>query len=105
MRQYSELAWSIASLYSHALASETRDLAAHIDAAIQAERERCAKVAYEICARTRHVTLGDQIRESLEGLEICGFPVVVDDSVPSDRILVKDQAGTFIAAILKGDTA
>ena len=45
MREHSEAAWNIASLFSHALASETRDLVAHIDAAIAAERERCAKIA------------------------------------------------------------
>ena len=45
MKQHSEAAWNIASKFSHALASETRDLAAHIDEALAAERERCAKVA------------------------------------------------------------
>lgn len=45
MTEYSEAAWNIARLYSFALASEARDLAAHVDAAIAAERERCAKVA------------------------------------------------------------
>lgn len=45
MRQHSETAWKIASLYSHVLASETRDLAAHIDVAIAAEREQCARIA------------------------------------------------------------
>lgn len=44
MTEHSETAWKIASLYSRVLASETRDLAAHIDVAIAAERERCAKV-------------------------------------------------------------
>jgi hypothetical protein len=34
MRKHSETAWNIASLYSHYLASETRDLAAHIDVAL-----------------------------------------------------------------------
>ncbi len=33
LRQHSELAWNIASTFSHVLASETRDLAAHIDVA------------------------------------------------------------------------
>lgn len=45
MRNYSPTAWRIASLYSRVLASETRDLAAHIDLAIAHERERCAKIA------------------------------------------------------------
>lgn len=44
MKEYSETAWKIASLYSKVLASETRDLAAHIDAAIDAERQRCADI-------------------------------------------------------------
>jgi len=35
MREHSKTAWSIASRYSAVLASETRDLAAQIDAAIQ----------------------------------------------------------------------
>jgi hypothetical protein len=42
---YSDTAWSIASRYSHVLASETRDLAAHIDFALNAQRERHAKIA------------------------------------------------------------
>lgn len=38
LRAYSPAAWSIASLYSRALASETRDLAGHIDAALDGAR-------------------------------------------------------------------
>lgn len=34
MKRYSETAWNIASNYSHTLASETRDLAGWIDAAM-----------------------------------------------------------------------
>lgn len=34
MHVYSDTAWDIASLYSHCLASETRDLAAQIDKAL-----------------------------------------------------------------------
>jgi len=34
LRKYSDTAWSIASRYSHILASETRDLAGAIDEAI-----------------------------------------------------------------------
>jgi len=45
MRTYSDKAWEIASKYSHALASETRDLAAWIDKAIEDERESCANIA------------------------------------------------------------
>lgn len=45
MKEHSEIAWKIASLYSNVLASETRDLAAHIDVALLAERERCAQIA------------------------------------------------------------
>lgn len=45
MRNYSPTAWRIASLYSSVLASETRDLAAHIDMAIARERERCVQIA------------------------------------------------------------
>ena len=41
MRTYSDEAWNIASLYSRFLASETRDLAAHIDK-IVAERDALA---------------------------------------------------------------
>jgi hypothetical protein len=47
MHKYSPTAWRIASLYSGVLASETRDLAAHIDAALARERERCATAALE----------------------------------------------------------
>ena len=45
MREHSKEAWEIASRYSHVLASETRDLAAAIDAALDGEREACAKMA------------------------------------------------------------
>lgn len=45
MKQHSEVAWGIASKFSRVLASETRDLAALIDEAISAERERCAGIA------------------------------------------------------------
>lgn len=45
MKEYSKTAWGIASQYSGVLASETRDLAAQIDAALLAERKRCAGVA------------------------------------------------------------
>jgi hypothetical protein len=40
MQEHSEAAWKIASIYSGILASETRDLAAHIDAAMKAEYVR-----------------------------------------------------------------
>lgn len=45
MKQHSKIAWEVASKFSHALASETRDLAGWIDATLADERERCAKVA------------------------------------------------------------
>lgn len=48
MKQHSDTAWNIASLYSRILASETRDLAAHIDGALIVERQRCADIALAI---------------------------------------------------------
>lgn len=52
MKEHSEMAWKIASGYSRVLASETRDLAAQIDAAIGNERERCRNIALnERCER------------------------------------------------------
>ncbi len=33
---------------------------ARIKAAVAAEREACAQIAYRVCAETRHVTLGDK---------------------------------------------
>ncbi len=45
MRIYSDQAWKIAELYSHLLVSETRDLAAYIDMAIDKKIEQAAKVA------------------------------------------------------------
>lgn len=65
MHEHSEAAWKIASLYSKVLASETRDLAAHIDAAIAAERERCAKVA------------GNRLRAISDGLRGPKRPILV----------------------------
>lgn len=55
MKEHSKEAWEIASRYSAVLASETRDLAAHIDKALQAERERCAEVA---CNRLKAISDG-----------------------------------------------
>ena len=40
MRAFSEEAWKIANLYSDVLASDTRDLAAHIDDALQNDRAK-----------------------------------------------------------------
>jgi len=37
----------------------------HIAIAILAERERCANTAYRICAETRHVTLGVEVRAAI----------------------------------------
>lgn len=33
--------------------------------AILAERQRCAGIAYRVCAETRHVTLGDKARDAI----------------------------------------
>jgi hypothetical protein len=38
MKEHSAAAWQVASIYSSILASETRDLAAHVDIAIGAAR-------------------------------------------------------------------
>lgn len=32
---------------------------------IFAERQRCAGIAYRVCAETRHVTLGDKVRDAI----------------------------------------
>lgn len=48
LRIHSEAAWDVASKFSHALASETRDLAAHIDIALAAERERIAQMVERV---------------------------------------------------------
>jgi len=45
MRIHSNRAWDVASRYSHHLASETRDLAAWIDAAINEAFEQAANIA------------------------------------------------------------
>lgn len=42
MKQHSEVAWEIASRYSSVLASETRDLAAAIDKALEDSRRNLA---------------------------------------------------------------
>lgn len=43
------------------------------EAAIRAdERERCARVAYRICAETRHVTLGDKTASAIRALPQLG---------------------------------
>lgn len=33
--------------------------------AVVDERERCAAIAYRVCAETRHVTLGDKAAEAI----------------------------------------
>jgi hypothetical protein len=43
MKQHSETAWNIAGRYSNLLASETRDLAAAIDAALADQMEQIKK--------------------------------------------------------------
>jgi hypothetical protein len=48
MKIHSDTAWDIASKFSYVLASETRDLAALVDGALAAERERCAALM-EVC--------------------------------------------------------
>ena len=80
LTKYSEAAWDIASLYSHALASETRDLAAHIDK-IVTERDELAKQLsqtthdYADCVEQREAlsiqrnalaAYADGLREALE---------------------------------------
>lgn len=63
MRVHSDTAWNIASKFSHVLASETRDLAAHIDIALAAERERCADIAESVDSkRGNEKLIADSIR-------------------------------------------
>jgi hypothetical protein len=45
VRIYSNRAWEVARLYTNFLASETRDLAAHIDKAINDALEEAAGIA------------------------------------------------------------
>ena len=40
LHQHSAEAWNVASKFADVLASETRDIAGHIDVALAAERER-----------------------------------------------------------------
>lgn len=72
MTQPSEAAWNIARLYAASLASETRDLAAHIDVAIAAERERCAKIAETVGA-----DLGFPGNKLAAGIEMAGSAIAV----------------------------
>lgn len=44
-----------------------RDNSRLIADAILEERERCANLAYEVCASTRHVTLGTQCADVIMG--------------------------------------
>jgi hypothetical protein len=41
--------------------SDTDALAEYVEKERTAERERCAKIGYRICAETRHVTLADKV--------------------------------------------
>lgn len=59
MRVHSETAWNIAILYSGVLASETRDLAAQIDAAIAAGRSEGLKEAANWLRRQANAEKGD----------------------------------------------
>lgn len=34
-----------------------------------AERERCARIGYRICAETRHVSLGDDVEQTIRSVE------------------------------------
>jgi hypothetical protein len=70
MRQHSEAAWKIASLYSHVLASETRDLAAQIDMALEAERMKAREfVAGWMMERGYATGHGETIADLLIELE------------------------------------
>lgn len=42
-----------------------REVLPIINAEIAAERERCATIGYITCAETRHVTLGNKVREAI----------------------------------------
>jgi hypothetical protein len=67
MQEHSETAWNIASRYSGALASETRDLAAQIDATLAAERERCASELMKTPGRIGYKQAAAQLRNLGQG--------------------------------------
>lgn len=85
MRQHSDLAWSIANIYSGVLASETRDLAAHIDAALDAVREMCAKQAENFY---NNPNLEDHLKPAIEIGKVCGSQIAAairSLSLPSEE--------------------
>lgn len=72
MKQHSDIAWSIASIYSRVLASETRDLAAHIDQALDAVREICASQAEGFY---NNPNLEDHLKPAIEIGKVCGAQI------------------------------
>lgn len=69
MRIHTDEAWKIASHFSGVLASDTRTLAAMIDDLVDAKIEQAARSGYVVCAETRHVKLGDKVRENILSLQ------------------------------------
>jgi hypothetical protein len=44
-------------------------LAQEVEAMVGAEREACARVAFRLCAETRHVTLGKSVEDAIRARE------------------------------------
>jgi hypothetical protein len=65
MNRYSPTAWNIASLYRSALASETRDLAAHIDAALKRARKQAAELPLSDKTVSELITLAEDCYEEI----------------------------------------
>ena len=66
IRIHSEEAWNIAIKYSHVLASETRDLAAHIDVELNPLRERIGQLEELLDEVSELIVMPDEIHAKIK---------------------------------------
>lgn len=84
MRKFSKTAWTIAMRYSRVLASETRDLAAEIDAALLLQRPAPAGEIASLIAKLRQdVITGGGIVEITEA-ELEQLIAAIPTPLPTD---------------------
>jgi hypothetical protein len=107
MRVHSKEAWDIASIFSHALASETRDLAAHIDKAFEAKDAEITRLRAEV-ARARDEALEEVAKEllrraaMLQDVTFQNLPATPRPIVCKDRARVLEESAAAIRALKEG---
>lgn len=96
LREHSEAAWRIASRYSHVLASETRDLAAAIDAELASLRAQLAQSEANHGQAVNY--LQDQLASTRKALgEIAD--AVDPETMPGTHLAFKNRAELAFSAL------